>query len=140
MCFHGTDIDGYFRCKRNYLDIREFYENVVTPWRRGPFKNILVTHLVKKSPAFRRTPRFITVFTRSHHRCVSCARSIQSTTSYGIFPTSTLILSFLLCRGLQSDLFPLGFYTKNLHKFIISPTLASSPADLILIDLVILII
>jgi hypothetical protein len=51
----------------------------ITPYSRVRLKELTVTHLVKKFPAFYVTRRFITVFTTVHHWYLSRARRIQST-------------------------------------------------------------
>jgi hypothetical protein len=96
--------------------------------------------LLKNSPAFYGTRRFITVFTRALHWSRSWARSIQSIPSYPISLRSILILSNHLRLGLPSRLFPSGFPTNILYAFLISPPpiRATCPAYLIL-DLMILI-
>jgi hypothetical protein len=55
-------------------------------------------------PAFYGTRRFITVFTRAHHRSLSWPRSIQSIPSHPISLRSILILSTHLRLGLPSGL------------------------------------
>jgi len=52
---------------------------------QSPFENLIITHPVKKFPSFYRTPKFITMFTRSHHCSLSWARCFQSTTSHPIY-------------------------------------------------------
>jgi len=60
----------------------------------------------------------------------------SSTTFRPISPRSALILSSHLHLVLTSDLFPSGFPTKILYTFLISPMRATSPAHLILLDMV----
>jgi hypothetical protein len=105
-----------------YVYKREFLAFIITylltPWSRVLLEKLTGFKLVKKFPEFYRTRRFITAFTSAHHLSLSWANSIQS-----IFhPTSwkcALILSFHLRLGLPSGLFPTGFPTKTLYKFIL---------------------
>jgi hypothetical protein len=53
---------------------------------------------------------------------------------------SILILSSHLCLGFPSGLFPSGFPTKICYTFLISLMHTTSPAHVILLDLIILII
>jgi hypothetical protein len=66
------------------------------------------------------------------------ASSIHSTSSQPTSITATLIISFHLCLGVKSGLFPLAFLTKMLCTFLICPIYSTSPAHLILLDLMIL--
>jgi hypothetical protein len=72
------------------------------------------TQLLKKSLAFYGTRRFITVFTRAHHRSLPWAEWTHSTPSNPISARSILLLSHQ-CPGLPSGLFPLGFPIKTLY-------------------------
>jgi hypothetical protein len=97
------------------------------------------SYSVNKFPAFYRTWRFITVFTRPRHWSLSWVRCIQTTSSNPISGRSSLILSFRLPLALQSGLFPSAFWTKYcIHHN--SPTHAICPAPLNSLDLITLII
>jgi len=68
------------------------------------------------------------LFTRASYWLISCARWIQSTPSYPISVRSILKWFSHLCLGFLSGLFPSGFQTKILYKFLIFPTCATCPA------------
>jgi hypothetical protein len=82
-------------------------------------------------PTFYRTRRLITVFT-TRYWSLSWATCIQSTPSHFISLRSNLTLSSHLLLGLQIGLFPLGFLTKILYAFLISPRRTTYPAYLLL--------
>jgi hypothetical protein len=50
-----------------------FIGRTLTPWSRGLLEKLTVSQLVKKFPAFYRTRRFITAFTRARHLSLSGA-------------------------------------------------------------------
>jgi hypothetical protein len=92
--------------------------------------------LLKISPAFYGTRKFITVFTRARHWSISWARSIQ------FIPPHLINLSFslILSDHLQMCLLPSGFPTEIIFAFLFVPIRTVWPAHLFLIDLIILII
>ena len=105
---------------------------LLTPQSRVLLEKPTGLKLVKKFPAFYGTRSLITAFTSARQLPLSWASSIQS---MFLHPTSwryILILSFHLCLGLPSVIFPSGFPTKTLytpHQFVaskfINPTFAS---------------
>ena len=90
----------------------------------------------QKFPAFHGTRRFITVLTSLRHPFLSWASPIQSIYPHPTSWRSILILSTHLCLGLPSGLFPSGFPTKTLYTLLSSPTHATCPAYLILLDFI----
>jgi len=106
---------------------------ILTPWSRVLLNKLTSFQLVKIFPAFYGTRRFITTFTSARHLSLSWARSIQSVPPHPTSRRSILILSFHLCLGLPSGLFPSGFPTKTLYKPLFSPIRATCPAHFILL-------
>jgi hypothetical protein len=96
-----------------------------------------VAQLVKKFPALYGTQRFIPVFTTAHHRSVSWARWIQSTTSHHIYST---LMSFRPLLILSNVLFTQIFPTKIVYVFLVSPMHATCNAHLVLLAFIALII
>jgi hypothetical protein len=80
------------------------------------------------------------VFRRALHWFLSTARSIQSIPFHLICRRSILILFTHLRLGLPSGLFHSGFPTNILYSFLFFPIRAPCPAQLILLDLIIVII
>jgi hypothetical protein len=80
---------------------------------------IIASQLVKKSPAFYGTRKFITVFAKAHHWPLSWARIIQSTISQLTCPRSILILSSHLRLDLPSGLFSSNFVSisRSFHAY-----------------------
>ena len=76
---------------------------------------------------------FITKFITARHLSLSWSRSIQSMPLHPMSLRSTLILSSHLSPGLPSDVFPSGLTTKTQYEHLLSPILATCPAQLILL-------
>ena len=89
--------------------------SMFTLWCRVLLEKLTGLQLVKKSPAFHRTRKFITALTSFRHLFLSWASPIQSIYPHPTSWRSILILSSLLCLDLQCVLFPPGFPTKNLY-------------------------
>jgi hypothetical protein len=79
-------------------------------WSWALLEKLPTVQPFKKFPAFYRTRRFITMFTRALHWSLSWARSIQSILSHPISLRSILILSTHLRLGLPSGLLPYAFF------------------------------
>jgi len=95
---------------------------ILSPCSRVVLDKLTGYQLVKKSPAFYRTRRFITAFTIPRHLSLSWASWIHPIRPHIPLPEgSNLILSFHLRLGLPSDLFPSGFPTKPLYTPLLSP-------------------
>jgi hypothetical protein len=62
----------------------------------------------REIPAFHKDQRFLSVFTRAHQRSPSWTKFTEFTTFQPTSMTSILILSFHLCLGFPSGLFPQG--------------------------------
>jgi len=83
---------------------------------QSPFRKRIVTYLIKKFPAFHRTWKFITVFTRARHWTLHRAGRIQSAPS-----KSSFRIYFIPLRlSLPTCPFPSGFPTELLQSFLIS--------------------
>ena len=82
---------------------------LLTPWCRVLLQKLTGLQLVKKSPAFHGTRRFITALTSVRHLSLSWASPIQSTYPHPISWRSILILSTHLRLVLPSGLIPSGF-------------------------------
>ena len=109
---------------------------LLTPWCRVLLEKLTGLQLVKKFPAFHRTRRFITALTNVRHLSLSWASPIQSIYPHPTSWRSILILSTHLRLGLPSGLLPSGFPTKTLYTPLSSPTRATCPAHLILLDFI----
>ena len=87
-------------------------------------------------PTFYRTQSFITMLTSAQHLSLSWASSIQPMPLHPTSWRSILILSYHLCLGFTSCLFPLGFPTKTLYAPPFSHLHATCPTNPNLLDLI----
>ena len=108
----------------------------LTPWCRVLLGKLTSLQLVKKSPAFHGTRRFITALTSVRHLSLTWASPIQSIYPHPTSWRSILTLSTHLRVYLPSGLFPSGFPTKTLYTPLSSPIRATCPAQLILLDFI----
>ena len=90
----------------------------------------------KKLSFLHSTRLFVTVITTSCHFSLYRALWVQFTHCYSIYLKPILILSFHLCLGLPSHLFPSGFPTKSLYTNMFSSIRATCPTQPILLDLI----
>ena len=94
-----------------------------------------LSHLVKKFPAFHRTRRFITFFTKALHLSLSWLRSIQFMhPSYFLKSHLNIILSST--PGYSSLFFPSCLPTKTLYAPPLTPYVLHDPSIFILFDLI----
>jgi len=111
--------------------MRREIQYLLPPWSRVLLEKLTSFQLLKKFPTFYGTRKFITAFTSARHLFLSWASSIQSIPPHPTSWRSVLILSFHLCLGLPSGLFPSHFPTKTLYTPLFSPIRATWPAHLI---------
>ena len=110
--------------KYNYLfPILLTYQR--TPYGRSLFENLLVSQPVTKFPAFYTTRSFITAFTTARHLSLSSARSNQ-------YNPSSHFLRVLLHSTFQ----PPPVFQVTLYTRFLSPTRATCPSNLILLNLI----
>ena len=88
------------------LMISTVSKGLLTPWCRVLLEKLTGLQLVKKFPAFHRTPRFITALTSVRHLSLPWASPIQSIYTHPTSWRSILILSTHLRLGLPSGLLP----------------------------------
>jgi len=93
-------------------------------------EKLIVAWLVKKLPAFYGTQGFITII------CMSLPLAPALNHILTHFLIYVLILSSSLCVGLPSGLFPVGFLTKIVYAFLVSPMHAVCSLHLILLYLI----
>jgi len=106
-----------FLCYR----ITYLFTYLLTPWCRVLPEQLTGLQLVKKSPTFHGTQRFITALTSLRHLSLSWVSPIQSIYPHPTTWRSILILSTHLCLGLPSVLLPSSFPTKNIYTPLSSP-------------------
>ena len=82
---------------------------LLTPWCRALLEKLTGLQLVKKSPAFHGTRRFITALTSVRHLSLSWASPIQSIYPHPTSWRSILLLSTHLRLCIPSGLLPSGF-------------------------------
>ena len=130
--------NNWHSCRRNVTKrpIKIYRTYLFTPWSRVLLEKLTGSQLIKKFPIFYGIRRLMAAFISARHPSLSCARSIQSVPSHPTFWRFSLILYTPLRLGFPSSLFPSGFPTKTLYTLILSPTHATCPAHLILLDLI----
>ena len=95
--------------------ITYFLTYLLTPWCRVFLEKLTGLQLVKKSPKFHGTRRFITALTSFRHLSLSWASPIQSIYPHHTSWRTILILSTHLRLGLPTGLFPSDFPIKTLY-------------------------
>jgi len=127
----GNDIVKWYYTRITYL-----FTYLLTPRSTVLLKKLTGFQPVKKFRSFYGTRRFITAFTSAGHLSLSWASSIRSTPPHPTSWRSILIISSRLRLGLPSGLFPSGFPTKTLYSPLLSLTLATCRANLILLNVI----
>ena len=108
---------------------------LLNPRSRDLLEKLTSFQLVKKFPAYFGIRRITIAFTSDRHppyRQPDQSSPCPQPTSWRFI----LILSFHLSLGLPSGLFPSGFPTKTLYASLLSLIRVTSPAHLILLDLI----
>ena len=120
---------SYCWAEYSHLKVADFIL-VLTP-RSRVLENLTSFQLVKKSPVFYGTQRFITALTVAHHLFLSWVSFIHSIPPHPTSWRSILILSHL-CLGIPS-----GLSHRFLHNSpLLSPIQSTCTAHVILLDLI----
>jgi hypothetical protein len=117
------------------------YNNLQSTWTRSLLGNLTIAQLVNKFPFFYGTRTLMACsrenFTyllylyihyyvhKNHHRTLLWASRVHSTIQYHISLIFILILSYYLCLGLPSGLFPPTFPTMIVKVYLFSPVWAT---------------
>jgi hypothetical protein len=109
-----------------------------TPWIRVHFETLIVTQIgSRNSPSFMGNQK---VHYRAHKSPPPVLIPSQMNPIHILHSYFHKIRLNIVLQDLPSGLFPLGFPTKILYAFLISPMRATCPARLILLGLIILIL
>ena len=105
----------------------------LTPRSRVLLVTLTVPQLVRKPVPVYIIRTFIAIVTKSRNLSLSWAKLTQSTSNYRFY---RLILSYHLCLGLPSGVFPSDFPTKILCAYIFSQIRAICPPCFILLHFI----
>jgi len=97
-----------------------------TPWSRVLLEKLTFPQIVKEFSAFYGNRTFIAAYITARHLSISWDRSIQLTPPLPIYWRSILIL-FHLLLSFENSLFPSGFFTKTLSRFLVYVIHATCP-------------